>query len=79
MFRVSLTLLVFVYLFLFLTVVFGIWIWYEVKRQRRERYALRHRVRCSICAFQFEDATEEPLPRCPRCGRLNERGRVSLL
>ena len=79
MFRVSLTLLVFVYLFLFLTTVFGLWIWYELKRQRRERVAVLHRVRCSICAFQFEDHTEELLPRCPRCGCLNERRKVSLL
>ncbi len=73
MIRVSLTTLIFIYLFLFLSVVFGLWIWGGWKRQRRERLALRHRVRCSLCAFEFEDPTEEPLPRCPRCGSLNER------
>jgi len=79
MFHTSLTLLIFAYLFIFLTAVFGLWIWYEVKRQRRERFAVRHRVRCSICAFLFEDASDVALPRCPRCGSVNERERISLL
>lgn len=79
MLRVSLALLIFVYLFIFLTAIFGLWIWYEVKRQRRERFAVRHRVRCSVCAFLFEDPSGETLPRCPRCGSLNERRRISLL
>jgi len=26
-----------------------------------------------ICAFEFEDRTPTILPRCPRCGSLNER------
>ena len=73
MIRVSLTLLIFIYLALFLTVVFALWIWFEWSRQRRERHAVRHRVRCNLCAFEFENPTEEPLPRCPRCGSLNER------
>jgi hypothetical protein len=79
MIRVSLTLLVFLYLGLFLLAVFGIWIVFECKRQLRERRSTRFRVRCSICAFEFEDATEEQLPRCPRCGCLNERRHISLL
>ncbi len=79
MIRVSLTFLVFIYLAVFLNSVFAIWIWSEVTRQRRERLALRNRVKCSLCAFEFEDPTEEPLPRCPRCSSLNERNRLSLL
>jgi len=73
MIRVSLTYLIFIYLFLFLSVVFGLWIHAGWRRQRREKLALRHRLRCNLCAFEFEDGTGEPLPRCPRCGSLNER------
>ncbi len=79
MIHVSLTLLVFVYLFLFLSTVFFVWIWFEWKRQRRERFSVRNRLRCTICAFEFEDPTEAPLPRCPRCGSLNERARFRTL
>ena len=25
------------------------------------------------CAYEFEDETDTILPRCPRCGSLNER------
>ena len=73
MIHVSLTFLVFVYLALFLLAVFGFWILFEWKRQRRERWAVRNRIRCTLCAFEFENPTELPLPRCPRCGSLNER------
>ena len=34
---------------------------------------LEHRLRCVICAFEFEDRTDTLLPRCPHCGSLNER------
>ena len=73
MIRVSLSVLIFIYLAIFLTVVFALWTWIEWSRQRRERHAVRNRLRCSLCAFEFENASEEPLPRCPRCGSLNER------
>ena len=79
MIHVSLTVLVFIYLFLFLLAVFGVWIWSGLVRQRRERQAVRHRVRCTICAFEFDDPSEEPLPRCPRCGSLNERAQFRTL
>jgi rubrerythrin len=71
--RVSLAALVTIYLLLFLAAVFLLWIVGEWKRGRRERRALEHRVRCAMCAFEFEDRTETLLPRCPRCGSLNER------
>jgi uncharacterized paraquat-inducible protein A len=79
MIRVSLTLLIVIYLFVFLAAVFFVWMWYEWRRQRREQFALRHRLRCAMCAFEFEDATETLLPRCPRCGSLNERFKIGTL
>jgi hypothetical protein len=71
--RVSLAALVTIYLLLFLAAVFLFWIVGEWKRGRRERRALEHRVRCVLCAFEFEDRSDTLLPRCPRCGSLNER------
>ena len=79
MIHVSLTVLIFVYLVLFLMAVFGLWILFEVNRQRRERRSVRNRIRCTICAFEFENSTKEPLPRCPRCGSLNERRAFRML
>src|ERR1700676_5357411 len=74
--RVTLTALVAIYLLLFLAAVFLLWIFGEWNRRRRERRALRYRLRCAICAFEFEDRTAALLPRCPRCGSLNERFRM---
>ena len=68
-----LTALVTIYLLVFLAAVFLLWIVGEWNRRRRERRALRYRLRCVICAFEFEDRTPALLPRCPRCGSLNER------
>ena len=73
MIHASLPTLVFVYLGAFLALIFGNWIVWNLGRMRRERQALRHRLRCAICSFEFEDRTRETLPRCPRCGCLNER------
>jgi len=73
MIRVELSVLVFVYLFVFLAAVFSLWIVYERLRRRREKEALRYWVQCTICASIFEDKTNTSLPRCPRCGSLNER------
>jgi hypothetical protein len=71
--RVSLPVLIFIYLAGMLTLVFGAWLLHEWRRQRREREALRHVLRCALCACEFEDKTDTILPRCPRCGSLNER------
>ena len=79
MIRVSLSLLIFIYLAASLTIIFSLWIWFEWNRQRRERRAVSHRIRCTLCAFEFEDPSETPLPRCPRCGSLNERERFRML
>jgi len=74
--RVSLAALVTIYLLLSLATIFVLWIVGEWGRRRRERRALRYRLRCVICAFEFEDRTAALLPRCPRCGSLNERYRL---
>jgi len=74
--RVSLATLVTIYLLLFLAAVFLFWIIGEWNRRRRERRSLEHRLRCVICAFEFEDRTDALLPRCPHCGSLNERFRM---
>jgi predicted Zn-ribbon and HTH transcriptional regulator len=71
--QVSLAALATIYLLLFLAAVFLLWIVGEWNRRRRERLSLRYRLRCVICAFEFEDRTADLLPRCPRCGSLNER------
>jgi hypothetical protein len=73
MIRVSLTMLVFVYLGSFLALIFGNWIVWNIGRLRREKQAYRHRLRCALCAFEFQDLSDDMLPRCPRCGSLNER------
>jgi len=73
MIQASLTTLVFVYLGIFLSIIFAHWIAWNIGRMRRERQELRHRIRCMLCAFEFEDGSSEMLPRCPRCGSLNER------
>ena len=74
--RVSLATLATIYLLLFLAGVFLFWIVGEWNRRRRERQSLKHRLRCVICAFEFEDRTDALLPRCPHCGSLNERFRM---
>jgi uncharacterized paraquat-inducible protein A len=71
--RVELPVLIFIYLIVFLAAIFSLWIVYEWFRQQREKDALRYRVRCTICASIFEDKTDNLLPRCPRCGSMNER------
>jgi len=71
--HVSLTMLVFLYLGIFLALIFSNWIVWNIGRLRRERRALRHRLRCALCSLEFEDASDDHLPRCPRCGSLNER------
>ena len=76
MIRVELPVLVFIYLIVFLAAVFSLWIVYEWLCLRREKDALRYRVRCTICASIFEDKTNTMLPRCPRCGSLNERFKI---
>lgn len=79
MMRVSLSVLVTIYLFICMGTVLIVWLILGLNRQRRERRALRHRLRCHMCACEFEDRSTIVLPRCPRCGSLNERYPVSSL
>jgi hypothetical protein len=79
MIRVSLTLLIVIYLFVLLGTVFGMWLRFEMGRRRREKLALRFRIRCSICAFEFEDQGPDLLATCPRCKSLNERSKIGLI
>ena len=79
MIRVSLSYLVLIYLVLMLGPVLFAWLLNEWRRQRRERAAFRHVLRCSGCGFEFEDQTNDLLVRCPRCASLNERYRLSRL
>ena len=51
--HVDLTTLVFIYLFIYLNSIFGLWLWSVWQRSRKEKLALRHRLRCTICAFPF--------------------------
>jgi len=32
----------------------------------------------AVCAMEFEDFTPAGLPRCPRCGSLNEREKLKV-
>lgn len=73
MIRAELPWLVFAYLMVFLAAIFAVWIASEMSRRRRENRSLRYRLQCAICGMEFEDKTSTVLPRCPRCGSLNER------
>jgi hypothetical protein len=79
MIPVSLSYLVLIYLVIMLGPIFAAWLFSEWRRQRRERAAFRHVLRCALCAFEFEDKTTTLLPRCPHCGSLNERYELSRL
>lgn len=79
MIQVSLSYLVLIYLSIMLVPIFCAWLFNEWVRQRREKSAFRHVMRCTLCALEFEDKTSTLLPRCPRCGSLNERYRLSRL
>ncbi|MEA3208254.1 MAG: hypothetical protein QOE70_1311 [Chthoniobacter sp.] len=79
MIRVSLSYLVLICLVLMLGPIFCAWIFNEWTRQRRERAAFRHVLRCNMCGFEFEDKTTALLSRCPRCASLNERYPISRL
>lgn len=73
MIPLSLSWIVFTYLLVFLAAIFVVWIAYEMVGRFREHRALRHRLQCAICGMEYEDSTPAILPRCPRCGSLNER------
>ena len=79
MIRVDLSYLVLICLLLMMGPIFCAWLYNEWRRQRRERAAFRHVLRCNMCGFEFEDQTGDLLVRCPRCASLNERYRISRL
>lgn len=79
MIRVSLSYLICFYLVALLAPIFCSWLFHEWRRQRRERAAFRHVIRCDQCGFEFEDRSDTLLPRCPHCACLNERFQISRL
>ena len=79
MIRVDLSYLVLICLLLMMGPIFCAWLYNEWRRQRRERAAFRHVLRCNMCGFEFENQTSDLLVRCPRCASLNERYRISRL
>lgn len=76
MIDLGLSWLVFAYLLVFLAAIFSVWIAYEMVRKFRDRNSLRYRLQCGICGMEYEDRSQVELPRCPRCGSLNERSRL---
>ncbi len=77
MISVSLSYLILIYLGIMLGPILFAWTLHEWRRRRRERSAFQYVIHCTLCGFEFEDKTETILPRCPRCGSLNERLRLS--
>lgn len=76
MIRVDLQSMIVIYLLVMLGVLTVVWIGTEFVRSRRERRRRENYVICDICDHIFEDSSEKTLLSCPKCGRLNERGRV---
>jgi ribosomal protein L37AE/L43A len=79
MIRIRISVLAFVYLLLLLGTIFGVWLAYGLRKKKREKAHMRSRVHCSLCSFDFLDESTTELPRCPRCGSLNERLEFSTL
>jgi uncharacterized paraquat-inducible protein A len=78
MIRLGLAELVFLYLLVFLAAIFAVWIAYEMVRRVRENRSRHGWLRCAVCSMEFEDRTSAALPRCPRCGSLNEREKLKV-
>ena len=76
MFRVTLDGMIAVFLAVILCSVFFAWIVAEIFQKGRENRRKKHFVICGICDQVFEDPSENELAECPRCGAMNERGRV---
>lgn len=65
--------LVLCYVVVFLAGVLILWIsshWFQKHKNSTQRQT---RVRCLLCAMEYEDASLVQLPECPRCGSKNER------
>lgn len=79
MIPVSLSVLVCIYLGGMVALIFLAWAASETQRRRRERLAFENVLKCPACGCQFQDDSGALLPRCPRCGDLNERRPLSRL
>ncbi len=79
MFRLELHEMLFVYTGLCLAIVLLAAVLHNVRRSRREALALRDLAKCHLCAFEFRDDTGAELPKCPCCGALVNRERLSQL
>jgi predicted Zn-ribbon and HTH transcriptional regulator len=79
MFRLDLHELLFVYTGLCLGVILLASVLHNVRRNRREKRALQDLAKCHLCAFEFRDDTDAELPKCPCCGALVNRQRLSQL
>jgi hypothetical protein len=79
MFRLQIHELLFVYTGLCLTVILVAACLHNFRRSTRERTARRGLLKCRLCAFEFRDTTGAVLPRCPNCGALTERRKLSQL
>lgn len=73
MIRVPFETMVFAYLLAGLATVGGCFALDAWRRRRARAKGRRFRLRCARCALEWEDLSAEPLPKCPRCGSLNER------
>ena len=79
MFRLELHELLFVYAGLCLGIVLLAAVLHNIRRNRRESLSVRDLVKCHLCAFEFRDDTGAELPKCPCCGALVNRDRLSQL
>jgi len=79
MIRVSFSLLILIYLSALLSIIFCAWLWNNLVTRKRREKSLQNRLRCTSCSLEFTDSSQTALPRCPRCGSLNERDRFSIL
>ena len=52
---------------------FSYWFSSRMEPQQHEQKAFRFRAAVCIYNLEFEDRIDALLPRCPRCGSLNER------
>jgi len=79
MFRLELHQLLYAYTGFCLAIVLIAACLHNMRRSHREHLALRHLLKCGLCAFEFRDTSGTELPRCPRCGALVNRDRISRL
>ena len=73
MIRVPISEFLEIYLGAVLLWTFVDWLAANWLKRRREIRARRLVIECSICGHAFRDPAQNPLTRCPSCGRLNER------